>query len=57
MHVCVQSEGIAGFCRCPWLAQAQMQLNCKVLWEEQRRGGTEQEQLGSGRDGFEAQQS
>lgn len=37
-----------------WLAEAEMQLNCQVLWEEQRRGGTEREQRGSGRGGSEA---
>lgn len=37
-----------------WLAEAEMQLNCEVLWEEQRRGGTEREQRGSGRGGSEA---
>lgn len=37
-----------------WLAEAEMQMNCKMLWVVQRRGGTERDQLGSGRGGFEA---
>lgn len=54
VHVYIHSEGMAGLYHSPGLAEAEMQLNGKVLWEEQRRGGTEQEQLGSGRGGFEA---
>lgn len=41
MHVYVHSEGMTGLCHSPWLAKVEMQLTCKVLWEEQRRGGTE----------------
>lgn len=33
MHVYVHSEGMAGLYHSLWLAEAEMQLNCKVLWE------------------------
>lgn len=31
VYVHVQSEGMAGLCHRPWLSEAEMQLNCKVL--------------------------
>lgn len=39
MYVHVQSEGMAGWYHRPWLSEAEMQLNCKVLWKDRGREG------------------
>lgn len=37
MYVHVQSEGMADLYLSPWLLEAAMQLNYKVLWKEEGR--------------------
>lgn len=39
MYVHVQSEGMAGLYHSPWLPDAEMQLDCKVLWKDRVREG------------------
>lgn len=41
----VQSEGMAGFYHRPWLSEAEMQLNCKVLWKDRGREGLSESTL------------
>lgn len=45
VYVYVQSEGMAGLYHRPWLSEAEMQLNGKVLWKDRGREGLSESAL------------
>lgn len=45
MYVRMQSEGMADLYLSPWLSEAAMQLNCKVLWKDRGREGLNESTL------------